>query len=358
MSIHPPSSNLTVLDFDLSTPGALSLDSVTRALQTTLQDDRLSPVIRVWLARLQLPLVHQAVAGVPAGLGDETHSAMTLVAHLASCARDMDGSGISARALETEISRLVLMIEQGAQADEAAYRHAHTEFKAFFSSHAAGPQRSTAEDLRGAPDGAKDVFAVQYTILLRQMLHETPIGPEVSDFLFTVWSEVLAFASVRYGHQHEQTLALKRAVTALVWATGARKTRRNRARVIKEVPHLMQTLRDGMNLLGLPEEEKNRYITTLSTPMMEAFLSKKTLNPATSQRMDDAPDLQTPRPRSVARSKAARASELPGMEVTEDFPSSQGWQFWESVQAEQKDPIPPVETTDSTWSNPRGHRER
>lgn len=339
-------------------PRVMSLEGVVQALQATLQDERLAPLTRIGLARMQLPLVRQASAGVAVGPGDESHPALALVAHLVSCARGADGNGVSSSALAAEISRLALVIEQGAQADGTAYQQAHTEFKAFLSHHQATETAHVQMTHEVSQNVQKDVFAAQYTLRLRQMLHDTSIRPEVSDFLFKVWTEVLTFASMRYGHQHAQTLALQQAVTALVWATGARRTRRNRARVTKDVPGLLQTLRDGMDLIGLTGDEKNRHITTLSTPMMDAFLNKKASHAAISPQLHDAPERPTAQPKSVVRSKTARASSFPGMEVIEDYPSSQGWHFWESAQAEQKDPLKPVEVADSTWSNPRGHREK
>lgn len=335
----------------------MSLNDAIRALQATLQDERLPPIVRVGLARLQLPLVRQASLGLTAGRGSDSHPALTLVAHVVSCALGADGHAVSTEALAAEISRLVLVVEQGTQAGDSAYHQAYTDFKAFLSrdraSKAAYAQRTHAAH----KEQPTNEVTVQYTLLLRQMLHGTSSRTEVSDFLFKVWAEVLTASSARYGHQHAQTQAFKQAVTALVWATGARKTRRNRARVIKDVPHLLQTLREGMDVLGLTEDEKNRHITTLSTPMMDAFLNKKTLTTVASPPSDDATERQTPQPRPVVRSKTARASSLPGIEVIEDYPSSQGWHFWESVQAEQKDLHKPVEVTDSTWANPRGHRQ-
>ena len=115
-SIQPLSSDLPRLDLESDFPRVMSLEGVVQSLQATLQDERLAPLTRIGLARMQLPLVRQASAGVAVGLGDESHPALALVAHLVSCARGADGNGVSSSALAAEISRLALVIEQGAQA--------------------------------------------------------------------------------------------------------------------------------------------------------------------------------------------------------------------------------------------------
>lgn len=335
----------------------MSLESVALLFQSIFLEDRLTPLTRVQLARLQMPLIRLALAQ-PTMFGNTSSPGIDLVNLIVARALEQEGSPVSADAFELEIQRLVSMIEHSKSGETRPFTEASEAFNLFLS-HYRQPDEALSEvSSEVSQQEQRDPLTVQYSVLLRRMLHGMPVSSELSDFLFKVWAQVLADSSVRYGHHHAQTQSFKQAVTALVWATGARKTRRNRARVIKDVPHLLQTLRDGMEVLGLIEDEKNRHITTLSTPMMDAFLNKKAPHAAPSPRLDDAPEQQTLQPKSVVRSKTVRASSLPGMEVTEDYPSSQGWHFWESVQAEQKDEPKPVEVTDSTWSNPRGHRQR
>jgi MoxR-like ATPase len=176
------------------------------------------------------------------------------------------------------------MVEQDRQAGDIVYHQAHTDFKAFLSRDQASRVDHAQRTHAAHQEQPTNDVTVQYSLLLRQMLHGASSQTEVSDFLFKVWAEVLTASSVRYGHQHAQTHAFKQAVNALVWATGTRKTRRNRARMVKNVPHLLLTLRDAMDVLGLTEDEKNRHITTLKTPRMAAFLNKKTLTAVASPR--------------------------------------------------------------------------
>lgn len=356
-SIQSASFGFPSLDSGLGSTRAMSLDSVALLFQSILLEDRLTPLVRVWLARLQMPLVRHALAQ-PTLFGSESHPCMALVTHIVSCALGLEHHAAPADALEQEIHRLVVMVEKNAAGGYETCHQAHTEFRAFLARHRQSDEARQTEAGTVREEEKVDVFKVQYTVLLRQMLQELKVRQEVTEFLFKVWAEVLALASVRYGPEEPTTLLFKHTAIALVWATGARKTRRSRARVIKDVPGLLQTLRTGMDLLGLTEDEKNRHITTLSTPMMDAFLNKQLPHAASPAQINNAPERYMPQPRSVVRSKAARKSSFPGMDVIEDYPSSQGWHFWESAQAEQKDELKAVQVTDSTWSNPRGHRER
>lgn len=346
-SIERTALGLSALEFDPGMARSTSIDSLASLFQSILTENRLTPLMRVWLARLQMPLVRQALAQ-PTMFGCENNVGIDLVTHLVACAIEQESSAVPADALQAEIRRLVLMVEKNASGKTDICLQAHAQFKAFLSHYPGSEEASHLVADKDRQQEQLGVFVVQYSILLRHMLHGTPVRVEVSDFLFKVWAEVLAFASVHFGHHHAQTLALKQAVTALLWATGARKTRRNRARVIKDVPHLLQTLREGMSQLGLPEEEKKRHITNLCAPMMDAFLYTKALDPEPSPVPNRPPKIKTTRSGSGARSKADWASQLTGMEVIDDIPSSQGWVFWERVQAEQKDPLPHLDATHST----------
>jgi hypothetical protein len=82
----------------------------------------------------------------------------------------------------------------------------------------------------------KETLAIQYTIELRNMLKELPVREDIREFLFKVWAEVLAMAALRNGPQHEETIALKKAASELVWAASAKPNRADRARVIQNLP--------------------------------------------------------------------------------------------------------------------------
>jgi hypothetical protein len=120
----------------------------------------------------------------------------------------------------------------------------------------------------------KETLAIQYTIELRNMLKELPVREDIREFLFKVWAEVLAMAAVRNGPQHEETIALKKAASELVWAASAKPNRADRARVIQDLPQLLQRLRQGMALLGIVDEPQEAHIKIIGATLSDAFLSK------------------------------------------------------------------------------------
>ncbi len=82
------------------------IELVALMFQSILQEDRLPPGIRVWFARLQMPVLRIALAE-PDFFSRLNHPARQLIDHMGSCVMGFDASGISSTALEAEIKRVV-----------------------------------------------------------------------------------------------------------------------------------------------------------------------------------------------------------------------------------------------------------
>jgi hypothetical protein len=101
-----------------------------------------------------------------------------------------------------------------------------------------------------------------------------PVRDEIREFLFKVWAEVLAVSAVRKGPRHTETLELKKLAADLVWAASAKPNRADRARVIQDLPKLLQKLRSSMSMLGLPPSAQEAHIRVVSDTLADAFMSK------------------------------------------------------------------------------------
>lgn len=256
-----------------------TIEIVALMFQAILQEDRIPPGIRVWFARLQMPVLRVALAE-PDFFGTLNHPARQLIDRMGSCVMGFDASGINGGALETEIKRVVQVIEQYPETGKRVYELVYGEFQKFLAQFLTG-KASTQKVVSVAQQvEQKETLTIQYTIEMRNMLKDMPVQESIRMFLFKVWAEVLAVAAVRKGPQHPETLGLKKMSTDLVWAASAKPNRADRARVIQELPQLLQRLRAGMTLLGLAPSDQEAHIKTVSDTLAEAFLSKTQAIPA------------------------------------------------------------------------------
>ncbi len=250
-----------------------TIEIVALMFQSILAEERIPPAVRVWFARLQMPVLRVALAE-PEFFGSLEHPARQLIDRMGSCVLGFDAAAISGSALETEIKRVVQVIEQYPETGRRVFQLVYEEFQRFlakFLTEKGATQKlvSVAQQVE-----QKETMAVQYTIELRKMLSDVPVRDEIREFLFKVWAEVLAVAAVKHGPQHQETLALKKSAGDLVWAASAKPNRQERAKVIQDLPGLLERLRRGMTLLGLQQSDQEFHIKVIGDTLADAFMSK------------------------------------------------------------------------------------
>ena len=259
-----------------------TIEIVALMFQSILAEDRIPPTVRVWFARLQMPVLRVAIAE-PEFFDSLQHPARRLIDRMGSCVLGFDVA-VSGGAMEAEIKRVVQVIEQYPETGRRVFQLVYDEFQKFLSKFLS-EQGSAARVVSVAQQiEQKETMTIQYTIEMRSMLNDMPVRDEIREFLFKVWAEVLAIAAMRNGPQHQQTINLKRAAADLVWAASAKPNRVDRTKVIADLPKLLQWLRLGMSMLGLDVKTQDQHIKAISDTLADAFLSKT--DAISSERID------------------------------------------------------------------------
>ena len=249
-----------------------TIEIVALMFQSILAEDRIPAVIRVWFARLQMPVLRVAISE-PEFFGSLQHPARRLIDRLGSCVLGFEVT-VTGSALELEVKRIVQVIEQYPETGRRVFQLVYDEFDKFLSRFLS-EKGSTARVVSVAQQvEQKETMTIQYTIEMRNMLNDMPVREGIREFLFKIWAEVLAVAAIKNGPQHPQTITLKRAAADLVWAASAKPNRTDRARVIADLPKLLQLLRLGMSMLGLTAADQDLQLKAISDTLADAFMSK------------------------------------------------------------------------------------
>jgi hypothetical protein len=197
--------------------------------------------------------------------------------------------------METEVKRIVQVIEQYPETGKKVYQIVYDEFQKFLSRFLT--EKNTTQKVVSVAQQVeqKETLAIQYTIEMRDMLKDMPVRDDIRDFLFKVWAEVLAVSALRKGAKHADTQTLKKCATDLLWAASAKPNRADRARVIQDLPNLLARLRTGMTLLGMQSTDQEVHVKTISDTLADAFFSKTQAIPqakidAMAQRLSNLED--------------------------------------------------------------------
>ena len=264
----------TELKKKASTAGEKAIIEVVALMfQSILAEDRIPPAVRVWFARLQVPVLRVALAE-PEFFSNLNHPARQLIDRMGACVMGFDATSINGSALEAEIRRVVQVIEQYPETGRRVFQLVYDEFEKFLSKFLTEKQATSRLVTVAQQVEQRETLAIQYTIELRTMLRDMPVPDEIREFLFKTWAEVLALSAVRDGPQHADTISLKRTAADLVWAASAKPNRSDRAQVIQNLPGLLQRLRQGLALMGVNGAPQDAQIKILTDTLADAFLSK------------------------------------------------------------------------------------
>ena len=252
-----------------------TIEIVDLLFQAILAEDRIPASVRVLFARLQMPVLRVAVSE-PDFFAAADHPARRLIDRMGACAMGFDGMAESlGDALGREIRRVVQVVEAYPDTGRRVFQTVLTEFEKFIENFMREQNDATRTAVSLAEQvEQRETLVIQYTIELRKMLDAVPVQEGVRDFLFQVWADVLAMASLRHGPQGEQTLAMKRAAADLVWAAGAKTTREERTEVIRRLPQLLKAVREGMASAGIDTARQEARLRELNNALAAAFTAK------------------------------------------------------------------------------------
>jgi len=263
-----------------------TIEIVALMFQSLLTEERIPATVRVWFARLQMPVLRVAIAE-PDFFGSIDHPARKLIDRMGACVMGFEAgnAGVS-EPLEKEIKRIVQVVEAYPDTGRRVFQTVLTEFERFLenyfkTAHAAATKGvSLAQQIE-----QRETLSIQYTIELRKMLNEVPVHDGVREFLFHVWADVLATTAVKSGQSSDATKQMQRAAADLIWLASAKVSREERSEAIRRLPPLLKKLREGMGVAGVPNSKQDEYIQALNNSLQAAFSARTATIP--TERLDE-----------------------------------------------------------------------
>ncbi len=257
-----------------------TIEIVALLFQSILTEERIPAAVRVWFARLQMPVLRVAVTE-PDFFATVDHPARRLIDRMGACVLGFDsGAQAVGDALEKEIKRIVQVVEAYPDTGRRVFQTVLTEFEKFLEHYFKNENKMTRKGGSLAQHvEQRETLAIKYTIELRRMLNEVPVQEGVRQFLFHVWADVLATTAVRYGAQDDHTKRMKRAAADLIWSASAKVTRDERGEVIRRLPPLLKALREGMVSAGTDNAKQEEHIQLLNNSLAAAFTAKAAVIP-------------------------------------------------------------------------------
>ncbi|MEN9452818.1 MAG: hypothetical protein RLZZ369_1877 [Pseudomonadota bacterium] len=274
--VHDLQQSRAALKKAASTPvERATIEVVALLFQSILTEERLPATIRVWFARLQMPVLRVAVSE-PDFFATINHPARALIDRMGSCVMGFaSGDHANEDTLHKEIRRIVQVVEAYPDTGRRVFQTVLTEFEKFLERYFRDENESSRKGVSLAQQvEQRETLAIQYTIEMRKMLETVPVHEGVREFLFRVWADVLAHSAVQTSPASDETRVLKRAAADLIWSASAKTSREERADVLRRLPPLLKTVREGMARAGLSTEKQDEQIHSLNSALAAAFSAR------------------------------------------------------------------------------------
>jgi HAMP domain-containing protein len=257
-----------------------TIEVVALMFQSLLTEERIPATVRVWFARLQMPVLRVAIAE-PDFFATIDHPARKLIDRMGACVMGFEaGSAGVSEPMEREIKRVVQVVEAYPDTGRRVFQTVLTEFERFLEDYFKSAHLAASKGVSLAQQiEQRETLAIQYTIELRKMLNEVPVHDGVREFLFHVWADVLATTAVKAGQASEPTKAMRKAAADLIWLASAKVSREERSEAIRRLSPLLKKLREGMVSAGVPVPRQDEYIQSLNNALQAAFSARSATIP-------------------------------------------------------------------------------
>lgn len=253
-----------------------TIEIVALLFQSLLTQERLPAQVRVWFARLQMPVLRVAVSE-PDFFATIDHPARVLIDRMGSCVMGFEGNpeAFEQDALHKEIRRIVQVIEAYPETGRVVFQTVLTEFEKFLETYFRESNAATRKGVSLAQQlEQREAYAIQYTIELRKMLQDVPVHDAIREFLYKVWADVMGQSAVQTSPTSDTTRGMQRMARDLIWSASAKSSRDERREVLVRLPPLLKSLRAGMGSIGLPADKQDEHIKALNAALSAAFSAK------------------------------------------------------------------------------------
>ncbi|RZI83483.1 MAG: DUF1631 family protein [Rubrivivax sp.] len=258
-----------------------TVDLLSRLFDQILADPRLDPTVKDVIGRLQVSVLRVALSD-PSLLSSHEHPTWTLINQVAAHASDhpkaSDERGMAFMAfVEPLIDRLAVNEAPNA----ALYKSALSDVQAFID-------REAEEQLQQSQAAVKALAAAEQRqalmpLLRQQVMHQlqsAELSETLRRFLMGPWVDVLARAMVSQGSDNPETQTLVGVVDELLWSLERPASELDRDEVRQRLPALIGRLKLGMEIIHLPQAERDRVLDDLMQTHSRRLRAARPTEPA------------------------------------------------------------------------------
>lgn len=236
-----------------------------RLFERLLDDPQLAPALRGAIARLEAP-VRQLATHDPGVLSSEQHPAWALINKIASHSSALPAHDTErGEAFQRFVDPLVSQLNARGADQPEAYVEALEQVESFIDAerHQQIERTRPATDALSQKEAESRLLPLMRDQVEVQLTRAQDVSPLVQTFLRGPWIEVLAKVMATEGAESPEAQALVGTVDELLASLQRPETPEARAELRRRLPRLIGRVQQGMALIDLPQQHRNRVLTEL-----------------------------------------------------------------------------------------------
>ena len=241
----------------------LTIEIVGMLFDHVLQDSQVPAEIKAVLSRLQFPVLKVALTDADF-FASSSHPARRLIDRLASTAVGWEPYGDENQRYKTEVERVVQQVLERFDEDLDTFETLLGEFDAFIGEMPARETDPMARAKRALEEAEKrEVLVINTTIQVRRAFEHVELEPYLREFLVGPWVQALVGATLRDEQTPGFSKAFRQVIHDMVWSVQPKISGDERKRLVALIPVMTRVLRDGLNMIRMPEQEQQGFLKQL-----------------------------------------------------------------------------------------------
>ena len=245
-------------------PEQQTVNLLSRLFEQILADPRLESTVKDVIGRLQSSVLRVALHD-PTLMSSHEHPTWTLINQIAAHASDHPQfSDTRGSAFMEFVEPLIKRLAVDEAPDAALYGDALSDVQAFIDREADAHLAHSQAAVKALAEAEQRQTLMP--LLRQQVMHQlqsAELSETLRRFLMGPWVDVLARTMVSQGSDSAQTQSLVGTVDELLWSLERPGSELDREEVRQRLPSLIERLKLGMEMVGLPQTERDHVLDDL-----------------------------------------------------------------------------------------------
>lgn len=248
----------------------LTIELVGMLFDRIHQDKHIPAEIKTALSRLQFPIMKVALADAELFVSP-VQPARRLMDRIASTAVGWLSEGEENARYLAEVNRAINTVLVAINEGPVIFEKALDEFEKYLSEERVRDDDPVTRAKRALEEAeTREVMAINAAIGIRRAFEGVQIESYLRDFLLEVWVKVLVAATLRERTQPDYARKFRDAVSDLIWSVQPKINPDDRKRLVKTIPAVLNTLREGLQLIELPSGQMQEFFGKLMASHAQA----------------------------------------------------------------------------------------